>query len=102
MPCTPGVAFSIQTSIFVPPEGSSVKTALPVTFEPLRDSIAALAVAASAAAAGGRPARIAPSAPATRAIPADTASLPIRLIASSLCLCLWMSKTVIILASKTL
>ncbi len=58
IPCVPGVAFSTQTSTFVPPEGSSVNTALPVTFEPLRDSIVAWPWRRPAAAAPptGRPA----------------------------------------------
>jgi hypothetical protein len=39
-PVNAGRAFSIQTSTFVAPEGSSVKRPCP-TFDPLRDSIAA-------------------------------------------------------------
>ena len=44
----PGVAFSTQISALTPPEGSSVKTARPVAFDPLFDSIVALAEGAEA------------------------------------------------------
>ena len=39
----PGVAFSIQTWTRVPPDASSVNSAFPLAFEPLRDSMFAVA-----------------------------------------------------------
>ena len=45
-PCVPGVAFSIQISVFTPPSGSSVNRARPWTLEPLSEMIVAIACGA--------------------------------------------------------
>src|SRR5205823_9954119 len=48
IPCVPGVAFSMCTSIRTPPRERSVNVAQPDTFDPLRGSIVARACAPAA------------------------------------------------------